>query len=187
MIIEKCIELNRKIHENLFLSNYLSNSTDHKRAFTSLDVIEDCQNAIEEYKSLEEENFQDRSTLYIYGVLQSLYCQQDGIFNLYRTIMDSNLKEHEINILFDIYSFSKTIRNVRNDIAGHPTNRNKGKEFYYIAKGNNTKYKFTYAGYTPEFKAVNVDLKKFIEEQETFVIKVLEDIELDIENKIKKA
>lgn len=133
----------------------------HERVFTSLDVIEDCQDAIEEYANISIKNFPKRSTLYIYGVLQAMYCQQDGLFQLYKTIIDDKIEN--VYKFFEKYKFSKTIREVRG-IAGHPTNR-KGKEFYFIAKGQNTKYRFSYGGYTPDFKKVDVDLCIFIEQQ----------------------
>lgn len=186
-IQEKCDKLNRDIHNPLFLNYYLSNNQrNHERAFTSIDLIEDCQNAIEEFEGIPEANIQGRSTLYIYGVLQSLYCQQDGLLYLYETIIDSTIKNPYD--LFRQYSFNKEIREVRDDIAGHPANRdnrNKGKEFYFIEKGSTSKYIFSYAGYTPKFRKVDVNLKQFMEEQERFTKTVLDDIENAISKKLQ--
>jgi hypothetical protein len=183
-IQEKCDKLNRDIHDRLFLNNYLStNAGDYERVFTSIDLIEDCQNAIEEFEKIPEQNFQDRSTLYIYGVLQSMYCQQDGLYHLYKTIKNPNVKN--VYELFNNYSFNKEIREVRDDIAGHPADRKKGKEFYFIGKGSNSKYTFSYAGYTPHFRKVDVDLKQFIDEQKLFTIEVLDVVTDTISEKIK--
>lgn len=174
-IQQKCNELNRSIHDRLFLNNYLSTTIgDYERVFTSIDLIEDCENAIEEFENIAEANLQNRSTLYIYGVLQSMYCQQDGLFHLYRTITKKTLKN--VYELFELYNFNKSIREVRDDIAGHPADRKNGKEFYFIGKGPNTKYSFSYAGYTPHFRKVDVDLRLFIEEQRKFTIIVLNDV-----------
>ncbi|KAF5043429.1 hypothetical protein DSECCO2_502310 [anaerobic digester metagenome] len=174
-IQQKCNELNRSIHDRLFLNNYLSTTIgDYERVFTSIDLIEDCENAIEEFENIAEANLQNRSTLYIYGVLQSMYCQQDGLFHLYRTITKKTLKN--VYELFELYNFNKSIREVRDDIAGHPADRKNGKEFYFIGKGPNTKYSFSYAGYTPHFRKVDVDLRLFIEEQRKFTITVLNDV-----------
>ena len=181
-IQQKCNDLNNNIHEELFLNNFLLNKTgNHERAFTSLDLIEDCQNAIEEFEKVE--SVKHRSTLYIYGVLQAMYCQQDGLFQLYKTIVDCNIKN--VYELFKLNNFTQEIREVRDDIAGHPNDRKKGKEFYFIAKGSNTKYKFTYAGYTPEFRMVEVDLKNFIVKQNDFTETILQQIGKAICEKIK--
>lgn len=58
-IQEKYDKLNEDIHKqgNLFLKIYLSNNPgDYDRAFTSIDLIEDCQNAIEEFVGIPESN-----------------------------------------------------------------------------------------------------------------------------------
>lgn len=183
-IQQLCNELNRSIHDRLFLNNYLSTTIgDYERVFTSIDLIEDCENAIEEFKNVAEINLQNRSTLYIYGVLQSMYCQQDGLFHLYRTITKKTLKN--VYELFELYNFNKSIREVRDDIAGHPADRKNGKEFYFIGKGPNKKYSFSYAGYTPHFRKVDVDLRQFIEEQKEFTINVLNDIRKTISEQIQ--
>jgi hypothetical protein len=69
----------------------------------------------------------------------------------------------KINQLFELFELDNQIRLVRDDIAGHPADRNFGKEFYYLNKGGNSKYQFTYGGYNPKFKSVKVNLKDFIE------------------------
>jgi len=124
---------------------------------------------------------QGRSTLLIYGLLQSLFLQQDGLYHLYKCVVDENIKQPDF---FDIFSFDKNIREVRNDIAGHPTNR-KNTEFYFIAKGPISKDRFTYAGYTPTFRTVEVDLKTFITKQLEFTINVLQTVGQNILNKIE--
>tara|TARA_R110002050_G_scaffold300768_1_gene472374 strand:- start:5262 stop:6185 length:924 start_codon:yes stop_codon:yes gene_type:complete len=183
-IQEKCNSLNREIHNRLFLNNYLSITPGaYERAFTSIDLIEDCQDAIEEFESIPVNNCQSRSTLYIYGVLQSMYCQQDGLYNLYRTIKKEKIKN--IYELFSKYNLNKEIREVRDDIAGHPTDRKNGREFYFIGKGTNSKYKFSYAGYTPHFRKVDVDLKKFIGAQNHFANLILDEISESISHLIQ--
>lgn len=183
-IQRKCNNLNRDIHVKIFRNNFLDKGNDYERAFTSLDVIEDCQDAFEEYISIPVKNIPRRTTLYVYGVLQAMYCQQDGLFHLYRTLVDSKIKK--VNQLFELFELDNEIRIVRDDIAGHPADRNFGKEFYYLAKGANSKYKFTYAGYDPSFKAVNVDLKEFIEKQTIFTQKILDFVKKHILQKLKE-
>ena len=184
MIIELCNKLNKDIHDDLYHNFYnVPNEARYNQTFTSLDLIEDCQVAIQEFNSIETKGIDGRSTLFIYGALQALFCQQDGLHHLYKCVVDPNKK---LNDLFDLFDFSKEIRDVRNDIAGHPTNRN-NSEYYFIAKGATSKYNFTYAGYTPEFRKVEVDLKLFLTQQEDFTSKVLLEVEKNIAMKIEKV
>jgi len=181
-IIELCNTLNKAIHEPLYHNFYnIPNKLKYNQTFTSIDLIEDCQIAIEEFESAESFEKQGRSTLLIYGLLQSLFLQQDGLYHLYKCVVDENIKQPDF---FDIFSFDKNIRDVRNDIAGHPTNR-KNTEFYFIAKGSISKDRFTYAGYTPTFITVEVDLKTFITKQLEFTINVLQMVGENILKKIE--
>jgi hypothetical protein len=183
-IQECCFLLNNAIYTPSYIvENLFPNVGEHEQYFTSLDLIDDCQEAIEEFKAIPSQKFKNRSTLYIYGVLQSMYCQQDGLYHIYKIIV--NPKIGNIYNLFSIYSFNKNIREVRDDIAGHPSNRKGGKEFYFIAKGPNSKHHFTYGGYTPLFRKVDVNLKQFIEEQNKFTNAVLKDIQKNLFMKIK--
>lgn len=182
-IQEKCRKLNINIHNRIFKTNHFTSSFGHyEKCFTSLDLIEDCQDAIDEFIEIPESNIRERSVLYIYGVLQSLFCQQDGLQHLYNNISNTKIS---INDFFIKFEFNKKTREIRNEIAGHPTSR-KNSEFYFIDKGPNFKYKFCYHGYNPDFKTVNVDLKKIITEQTDFVHKVLSSVETLVEKAMKK-
>ena len=184
MIVELCKKLNKDIHDDLYHNFYnIPNEARYNQTFTSIDLIEDCQVAIEEFNSIEIKGIEGRSTLFIYGVLQALFCQQDGLHHLFKCVVDPNIK---LNKLFDLFNFNKAIREVRNDIAGHPTNRN-SSEYYFIAKGATSKYNFTYAGYTTQFRKVVVDLKSFLTQQEDFASKVLLEVEKTIAMKIEKV
>lgn len=132
MIRELCNKLNEDIHSQLYYSFYCApNESRYNQTFTSLDLIEDCQIAIEEFEATEVIGVEGRTTLYIYGVLQALFCQQDGLFHLYKCTV--NTETNEINNLFNEFNFNKEIREVRNDIAGHPTNRKKS-EYYFVMR-----------------------------------------------------
>jgi len=181
-IIELCNTLNEAINKPLYHNFYnLPNELLYNQTFTSIDLIEDSQIAIEEFERAESLGKQGRSTLLIYGLLQSLFLQQDGLYNLYKCVVDGKIKQTDF---FEIFSFDKNIREVRNDIAGHPTNR-KDTEFYFITKGPISKDRFTYAGYTPTFRKVEVDLKTFIANQLEFTRNVLQTIQENISKKIE--
>jgi len=181
-IIDLCNTLNEAIHEPLYHNFYnIPNELKYNQTFTSIDLIEDSQIAIEEFESAESLGKQGRSTLLIYGLLQSLFLQQDGLYHLYKCVVNDNIKQTDF---FDTFSFDKDIREVRNDIAGHPTNRKK-TEFYFIAKGPISKDRFTYAGYTPTFRKVEVDLKSFIIKQLELTRNVLQKVQENISKKIE--
>lgn len=181
-IIDLCNTLNEVIHEPLYHDFYnATNELQYNQAFTSIDLIEDSQIAIEEFGRAESIGKEGRSTLLLYGLLQSLFLQQDGLYHLFKCVVNDKTKQTDF---FDTFSFDKSIREVRNDIAGHPTNR-KNTEFYFIAKGPVSKERFTYAGYTPAFRKVEVDLKTFISKQSEFTINVLQTILDDILKKIE--
>lgn len=181
-IIELCNNLNKAIHNPLFHNFYnIPNELKYNQTFTSIDLIEDSQIAIDEYENAKSNGKEGRSTLLLYGLLQSFFLQQDGLYHLYKSVVNDKIKQKE---LFDLFSFDTEIRDVRNDIAGHPSNR-KNTEFYFIAKGTTSKYRFTYAGYTPNFRKVEVDLKDFIFKQFDFTKMVLLSVQNDIKNKIE--
>lgn len=181
-IIDLCNTLNKAIHESLYHNFYnIPNEKIYNQTFTSIDLIEDGQIAIEEFKNIESLEKKGRSTLLIYGLLQSLFLQQDGLYHLYKCVVDKKLKQRDF---FDKFSFDMDIREVRNDIAGHPTNR-KNTEYYFITKGTISKERFTYAGYTPKFRRVEVDLKTLIIKQSKFTINVLQIVHENILKKIE--
>lgn len=186
-VLKKCKMVYNILHNPFFENKFFPEKKDlFTKIFTSLDVIEDTQNAIIEFKNIPENSITNRTTLYIYGVLQSMYCQQDGAMHLYKSIVepDAKTKSDYIYELFEKYNIDKKIRIIRDDIAGHPADRNRGKEFYFIAKGSNTKFEFTYCGYTPDFKTVDVNLSELLEIQENFTCNILNNIANVIKNKI---
>lgn len=181
-IIDLCRVLNKVIHDPLYYNFYfMSNDVRYTQTFVSIDLIEDSQIAIEEFKIYESSGYRDRSTLLIYGLLQSLFLQQDGLHHLYQCVVEENIK---LTNFFDTFDFDKSIRDIRNDIAGHPTNRN-GKESYYIEKGSISKYLFTYVGYNPGFRKVEVDLEELIAKQLELANKVLNEVLNIISKKIE--
>lgn len=178
-------KINDDIHNRMFQSNHFQSTFgDYEKCFTSLDLIEDCQDAIDEFIAIPDTKIPNRSVLNIYGVLQATFCQQDGLFGLYENISREKLKN--IGNFFALFNFDNTNREIRNDIVGHPTSRKGNKEFYFIDKGPNSKYKFSYAGYSPDFIVKKVDLRIIIEEQNSLTIKVLNKVEEMINEKVNQ-
>ncbi|MCK4813780.1 MAG: hypothetical protein KAT14_07575 [Candidatus Marinimicrobia bacterium] len=182
LIFKKCSNLYSAI-DDLNKYKFITDENSYYKATVSIDVIKDTQNAIEEYLNIDEINFKNRSTLFIYGVLQSIYCQQDGILSLYQSLIDNKYKYLSE---LDNYQLIETVRKIRNDIVGHPTNRNNGKAFHYLTKGNNSKTEFTYGSFKPKLLVTRVNLLEIIEQQSTYTIELLNNALILIDNKISQ-
>jgi hypothetical protein len=98
------------------------------RLWASLDVIEDSQIAIDDYSNLSEFSSSEKGYLYVYGILQALYLQQDALCNLNKALFGRGIdfkSEHP-----KLYN----IREIRNNSVGHPTGRGDGKSFHGISR-----------------------------------------------------
>lgn len=90
---------------------------------TALDLIEDTELAIDAYRGGDAGSSGDLD-LQIFGVLQAVFVQQDAITHLAEAF-DVDLEGHPR---------LKEIRDVRNDVAGHPTSRRKGESFHALVR-----------------------------------------------------
>lgn len=158
------------IFDSEFLYKYLNERNQELKVRSSLYVIQDTQLVINFYLSddlkeigsnLSKFYLKSFSYLTVYGILHSLYMQQDAIISLCEAL---NICEK--SIILD-NSILKNIRNIRNNSTGHPSNRrDKGKTF--IAQFSINKYHFCYLevkGCKTEF--IDVDLKSLASQQIT--------------------
>ncbi|MFV8354950.1 hypothetical protein ACNQGB_02045 [Flavobacterium sp. XS1P32] len=126
------------------------------RLWTSLDVIEDSQIAIDDYTNLSEFSSNEKGYLYVYGILQALYLQQDALCNLNKALFEQSI-DFKIN-----YPELYNIREIRNNSIGHPTDRGNGKSFHGISrmtiqkKGFQIMSSFPKTGEEDEFTDINV-------------------------------
>lgn len=99
-----------------------------------LDTIGDNQLALEAYHKSRPSEGDGAIYLIIYGVMQTLFVQQDAVKNL----CDS------LKIPFEMNAQLLEIRNIRSDTAGHPTKRgrNKGIAFNFISRPSLSKETF---------------------------------------------
>jgi hypothetical protein len=95
---------------------------------SSLDIVEDTELAIEEYLKVKKVKTDGLKYLFVFGIMQILFVQQDAIINMAESL--------GIDIQFD--SDLKNIREIRNNSVGHPTKR---------GKGLNSKYNFLFRAY----------------------------------------
>lgn len=140
---------------------------------SSMDVIEDTQVAINYYFQLENFDARKGGYLYLYGLLQAFFIQQDALNHLSQALFNTMIDfktEYP-----DLYS----IRELRNDAIGHPTSRNKDKSFHYISRISICKESFALVSSFPkipksESKEIQIaDLQK---QQERSVINMLDEV-----------
>ncbi len=136
------------------------------RLWASMDNLEDSQKAIELFKLKTTISILDR-----YGILQSLYVQQDALLDLASAL---GLK----GISYKNHKRLQEIRNVRDETIGHPTYREKaGKGEYKDGSLSftsmyfeNTKKQLTYMVYTAKgSEHKTIDLTKVVEDQEVLL------------------
>lgn len=116
------------------------------KLWSSLDVIEDSQIAIDDYTNLYEFNTNTNGYLYIYGILQALNLQQDALVNLNKALFDKRIDfKNEYPKLYNI-------RENRNNSIGHPTDRGNESSFHHITRGSIKKQGFEMISRFPKSK-----------------------------------
>lgn len=115
----------------------------------SLYAIEDAQCAIEAYTSYEFPTDIKGKYLYIYGLLQALFLQQDAANDISTALLGKKIDfKQEYPSLFEI-------REIRNDTVGHPTRRGQAncnnQAYVQIVQMSMSRQGFNYATY----RAVN--------------------------------
>ncbi|MBO6043694.1 MAG: hypothetical protein J6P47_04445 [Acetobacter sp.] len=142
-------------------------------------VLEDTSEAIEVYKNYtRKEKELDLGTKYlmIYGVFTALYLQQNAL----KDLCDA-LNHKQVDITKENNPKIYEIREIRNDIAGHPTTgRGSSKYTTYLSRHscyytNLSLRKIQYQE-TENDKFIDVDIISSIDTQEKFIKEQLEEI-----------
>ena len=114
------------------------------KLISSLDTIDDSQQAINGYLELPEFKNSTESYLFLYGVMQALNIQQDAINNLYSSLFDQKIDwKNQYPELYEI-------REYRNDSIGHPTNRKNNYSFHMITRNSIKKDSFEMISFYPK-------------------------------------
>lgn len=137
---------------------------------SSMDAIQDTQLAVESFVHLDDFTANDGGYLYLYGLLQALFLQQDALNHLSKALFDTEINYREQYP--DVYD----IRELRNDAIGHPTNRG-NKSFHFIPRISITNKSFAVASYFPRdvdyFKHKEIKIKSLLEQQERDALDIL--------------
>lgn len=151
---------------------FLSNLVSWNKLCASMDIIEDSQLAIDNYEKLPSFDGFTGGYLYIYGLLQALFLQQDAINHLSQALFNENI-DYKKNYP-EIYK----IRELRNNAIGHPTNRNDGQSFCVISRISINNNGFSICHYFPnkDSKFEDVDINLVITTQSSLLRTILERI-----------
>ncbi|WP_028574190.1 hypothetical protein [Desulfonatronovibrio hydrogenovorans] len=165
------------INTTRYQNDLLSDSDNWNQICSSLDTIGDTLYSQQDYLDEEYPASVGLKYIFTYGLLQSLFIQQDAMNHL----------SEAFGIKFELTDRLKEIRSLRNASIGHPTkNKTKGSTYYnYISRITLSKAGFTlmrsYDQGSNEF--VDVDLYSLIHDQ-------LKDIEASyklLDEKLKEA
>lgn len=164
--INELEEVVRKhINTHRYQVDFLKDSSNWNQICSSLDIIGDTLYAIRSYQASEYPSDSGLQYIYTYGLLQSLFLQQDGLRHL----------SEAFNISYKASQALLDIRGIRNAAIGHPTKQNqKGTRFYnYISRISMTKNGFDLLRNSKprEFDLVNVDMVTMTRDQLTDVAK----------------
>ena len=175
------VEIEDLISHNRTQSELIEDSSNWLRFRSSLDVIADTQLAIEAFKieELGDSLINGFGYLQIYGLMQSLFLQQDAVKNMAKSL----------SIDYELTPELKNIRSLRNDAIGHPTDRNNGQYFCFIVRSSIHDGCFTYYKDRPEgdrFNEVRVNIDELIKIQFQNISDALNDVILDLKIREQK-
>lgn len=158
--INELEEVVRKhINTHRYQVDFLKESSNWNQICSSLDVIGDTLYAIRSYHISDFPSDSGLQYIYTYGLLQSLFLQQDGLRHL----------SEAFKITYNASQTLLDIRGIRNAAIGHPSKQNqKGTRFYnYISRISMTKRGFDLLRHSEprEFDMVNVDIPTMIKDQ----------------------
>lgn len=165
------------INTTRYQNDLLRDSDNWNQICSSLDTIGDTLYSQQDYFKEEYPTSVGLKYIFTYGLLQSLFIQQDAMRHL----------SEAFRIQFELTDRLKEIRSLRNASIGHPTkNKSKGSTYYnYISRISLSKKGFTlmrsYDQGNNEF--VDIDIYSLVHDQ-------LEDIEASyklLDEKLKEA
>lgn len=155
------------------LQNLLDDKTKWNKLCASMDVIGDTQIAINSYFSLPGFEAENGGYLFLYGLLQAFFLQQDALNHLSEALFDKPINwKSEYP---DIY----LVRELRNDSIGHPTKRGKDESFHFIARYSVSKGHFRLMSHyskTNKSEFNDIDINEIRAKQENSVVKILDNV-----------
>jgi len=138
-------------------------------------TIWDSEVAISPYKKTKKVTY-----LEIYGILQTLFVQQDAVSNLSFSVFGSSI-EFKCD-----YSKLYEIRERRNDIIGHPTNRRNWESFHIIHRNSISPEWFEYVSYLEDETPIRyMDIRNALKVQSEYLLIILKNMKKKLEKEQK--
>ena len=165
--------------EHLFLKNV----NDRYKAAACLDTLEDAQCAVDYYRLRLSQDQTGKEELYlvVYGVLQGVFLQQDALRNLADVLC--------FPFQIDKYPGLKQIRDIRNQIIGHPTSytRKQTESYHAINRWSLSLATFDVMEYNKQDgqpKVTSVNMAKVLADNETHTVQALQALRSKLESDI---
>jgi len=154
--LELLNEIRDQINEIPKRPNLQSNRKQWLCLTSAIMSLEDSTMAISHYCKFDYPASIEGRYLYLYGLLQAIFLQQDAIAAIYLSLFKKKI------IFQDEYPEAYEIREIRNDVVGHPTNRNAGSEFIFLTQIALNQWTMSYLKHTTQgdagiFKAIDID------------------------------
>ncbi|MCA0153758.1 hypothetical protein [Winogradskyella vincentii] len=155
------------------LQSLLGDKPKWNKLCASMDVIGDAQIAINSYFSLPSFKAENGGYLFLYGLLQAFFLQQDAINNLSEALFSKKINwKKEYPEIFQI-------RDIRNSSTGHPTKRGNDDSFHFIARYSVSKGRFRLMSQYPKkekLEFTDIDLNQLRIDQENSVVEILNNV-----------
>ena len=189
IILEKTSKIRNHVNHPWKLEILFSDRVKWDKVCSSMDVLDDTQSAIDNYFNLPDFSSDSGGYLFLYGLLQAFFLQQDASNHLTDALFNQT-----INWQVE-YPDLHLIRELRNESVGHPTEfiRKGEVSFHYIARFSLNKNSFELASYYPAkqntlYRDIDIfDLKNKQENSVSNLLdKVIQLMEIDLKNHKKK-
>jgi hypothetical protein len=164
----------------------LKNKPLYLQLCSCMDTVSDTQQAIDFYKAKIDDEATNIGELYlqVYGLLQSIFVQQDASIDMANSLsIADNIKN---------YPVLTKIRNIRSRSIGHPTNYRNGQSFNTIVQHSLSKKSFEIFSYDSggTHSASTVQILDILKDQEIYIGEILTKIfnevnKKDSEHKLK--
>lgn len=143
----------------------------------ALRTLEDAALAVEYYLSNEYPNDFRGKYLFTYGLLQALFLQEDAANSLSKVLCKTKID------FKSLYPEAFKIREIRNDIIGHPTNRDNGCHCFYLVQCSMTKNTFSYTESVSNIgeKEIQVNVDLAIDNVSSCINSILREIVLRLD------
>lgn len=147
----------------------------HSKACVCLDTFDSTQAAINKFYSVTDTSMEyDIKCLYIYGLLQSFYMQQDAMSDFMQSIQLGKIKWNDPE-----FNKIKEVRRLRNDVC-HPTSDKYVKSFHFLSVSRENSLSLKIGSYSSKdnynFNFRNVCLKEMRDDQEHVIALMLDKV-----------